>query len=72
MQLYEQGHFQLNDPVHRVIPEWRDQREYVSALGAFSETANEGAGTKLQAQQPCFRVSKPPFGQVNMRRGSMR
>jgi CubicO group peptidase (beta-lactamase class C family) len=24
MQLYEQGHFQLTDPVHRFIPEWRD------------------------------------------------
>ena len=23
MQLYEQGHFQLTDPVHRYIPEWR-------------------------------------------------
>jgi CubicO group peptidase (beta-lactamase class C family) len=24
MTLYERGHFQLNDPVHRFIPEWRD------------------------------------------------
>jgi CubicO group peptidase (beta-lactamase class C family) len=24
MQLYEQGHFQLTDPVHRFIPQWRD------------------------------------------------
>ena len=24
LSLYEQGHFQLNDPVHRFIPEWRD------------------------------------------------
>ena len=24
MSLYEQGHFQLSDPVHKVIPEWRD------------------------------------------------
>lgn len=30
MMLYEQGYFQLNDPVHRVIPEWRDQQVYVS------------------------------------------
>jgi len=30
MSLYEQGHFQLNDPVSKVIPEWRDQRVYVS------------------------------------------
>jgi CubicO group peptidase (beta-lactamase class C family) len=33
MQLYEEGHFQLNDPVHRVIPTWRDQRVYVSGDG---------------------------------------
>lgn len=30
MSLYEQGHFQLNDPVHRFIPEWRDQKVWVS------------------------------------------
>ncbi|MEY2431698.1 MAG: hypothetical protein QOC92_1423 [Acidimicrobiaceae bacterium] len=24
MTLYERGHFQLNDPIHRFIPEWRD------------------------------------------------
>jgi len=24
MTLYEQGHFQLDDPIHRFIPEWRD------------------------------------------------
>jgi CubicO group peptidase (beta-lactamase class C family) len=33
MQLYEQGHFQLNDPVHRVIPSWRDQQVYVEGEG---------------------------------------
>ncbi len=30
MTLYEQGHFQLNDPVHRFIPEWREQKVWVS------------------------------------------
>ena len=30
MQLYEKGHFQLNDPVHRVIPEWKDLPVWVS------------------------------------------
>ena len=30
MSLYEQGHFQLNDPVHRFIPEWRDQKVWIS------------------------------------------
>jgi CubicO group peptidase (beta-lactamase class C family) len=33
MQLYEQGLFQLNDPVHRVIPSWRNHRVYVSGEG---------------------------------------
>lgn len=30
MQLYERGLFQLNDPISRVIPEWRGQQVYVS------------------------------------------
>lgn len=34
MQLYEQGYFQLNDPVHRVIPQWRDQQVWESGEGA--------------------------------------
>jgi CubicO group peptidase (beta-lactamase class C family) len=33
MTLYEQGHFQLNDPISRVIPEWRDHEVYVSGEG---------------------------------------
>ena len=28
MMLYEHGHFQLDDPVHKTIPEWRDLRVY--------------------------------------------
>jgi len=38
MQLYERGLFQLNDPVHRVIPEWRSLEEYVSGDGTVMET----------------------------------
>lgn len=30
MQLYEQGLFQLNDPLYRVIPSWREQTVYRS------------------------------------------
>ena len=30
MQLYEQGNFQLDDPVHKFIPEWRDLRVFQS------------------------------------------
>ncbi len=38
MTLYERGYFQLNDPVHRVIPEWRGHEVYVSGEGATMET----------------------------------
>ena len=38
MQLYERGMFQLNDPVHRVIPGWRDHRVYVAGEGERIET----------------------------------
>lgn len=38
MQLYERGLFQLNDPVHRVVPEWRDARVWVSGEGDAMET----------------------------------
>lgn len=38
MTLYERGDFQLNDAVHRVIPEWRDMRVYVSGEGERMET----------------------------------
>ena len=38
MQLYERGLFQLNDPVHRVIPEWRNLEEYVGGEGAQMQT----------------------------------
>ncbi|MBD3648130.1 MAG: beta-lactamase family protein, partial [Pseudomonadales bacterium] len=38
MPLYERGHFQLNDPVYRVIPEWRDHKVWVSGEGEGMET----------------------------------
>jgi CubicO group peptidase (beta-lactamase class C family) len=38
MTLYEQGYFQLNDPIHRVIPEWRDLEVYESGEGASMKT----------------------------------
>jgi CubicO group peptidase (beta-lactamase class C family) len=39
MTLYEQGRFQLNDPVSRFIPEWRDHKVWVSGEGAGMELA---------------------------------
>lgn len=38
MQLYERGLFQLNDPVHRVLPRWRDLQVYVGGEGEAMET----------------------------------
>ena len=35
MTLYEKGLFQLNDPVSRVIPEWKDHRVWVSGYGGI-------------------------------------
>src|SRR5262245_20683549 len=33
MMLFEEGHFQLGDPVHRFIPEWRGLQVYESGNG---------------------------------------
>jgi CubicO group peptidase (beta-lactamase class C family) len=38
MTLYERGAFQLNDPVSRVIPEWKDQQVWVSGEGGAMQT----------------------------------
>ncbi len=34
MSLYERGYFQLNDPVSRFFPAWRDHKVWVSGRGA--------------------------------------
>ena len=38
MSLYERGYFQLNDPVSRFFPSWRDQQVWVSGRGADMQT----------------------------------
>ena len=38
MQLYEQGYFQLNDAVSRVIPAWKNHEVYVNGEGERIET----------------------------------
>jgi CubicO group peptidase (beta-lactamase class C family) len=48
MTLYERGLFQLNDPVHRVIPEWGDMQVYESGQG-------EGMKTRKTARPMTFR-----------------
>src|SRR3984957_3475873 len=39
MTLYEQGYFQLDDPVYRVIPEWRNHKVWVGGEGDKMELA---------------------------------
>jgi CubicO group peptidase (beta-lactamase class C family) len=41
MQLYERGYFQLNDPVYRFVPEWREQQVWIS-----------GEGSEMRTRQP--------------------
>jgi CubicO group peptidase (beta-lactamase class C family) len=38
MTLYERGYFQLNDPVSRFFPAWKDQQVWVSGRGADMKT----------------------------------
>ena len=38
MQLYEQGLFQLNDPVHRFIPSWKDLEVWVDGTPTNHQT----------------------------------
>jgi CubicO group peptidase (beta-lactamase class C family) len=38
MMLYEQGLFHLNDPIQRFVPEWAEQRVWVSGEGAALHT----------------------------------
>ena len=39
MTLYERGYFQLDDPVSRYIPEWKDHKVWVSGQGDQMQTA---------------------------------
>jgi CubicO group peptidase (beta-lactamase class C family) len=39
MTLYEQGYFQLDDPVYRVVPEWRNHQVWVAGDGDTMQLA---------------------------------
>ena len=39
MMLFERAQFQLDDPVHKVFPEWREHRVWVSGEGDAMQTA---------------------------------
>ena len=38
MMLYERGYFQLNDPVSRYVPSWKNHRVWISGEGADMKT----------------------------------
>jgi CubicO group peptidase (beta-lactamase class C family) len=44
LTLYEQGEFQLNDPVHRFIPEWKDLK--------VREKSEDGSSRLVEPQRP--------------------
>jgi CubicO group peptidase (beta-lactamase class C family) len=44
MTLYERGHFQLSDPVHRFIPQWRNLK--------VGERASDGSTRLVDPQRP--------------------
>jgi CubicO group peptidase (beta-lactamase class C family) len=44
MTLYERGHFQLDDPIHRFIPEWRDLK--------VAEKTADGSKRLVEPERP--------------------
>jgi CubicO group peptidase (beta-lactamase class C family) len=48
MSLYERGYFQLNDPVSRFFPSWRDQQVWVSGRGADMQTEAPGRPVSMR------------------------
>lgn len=63
MTLYEQGHFQLNDPVHRFIPEWRDQKVWVS--GDVDEMELETPGQPMTMRHVLSHTAGLTYGATN-------
>ena len=55
MTLYERGYFQLNDPVYRFFPSWRNQRVWVSGEGA-----GDGHRAARRGRSPCATCSATP------------
>ncbi len=48
MSLYERGYFQLNDPVSRFFPSWRDHKVWVSGRGADMQTEAPGRPVSMR------------------------
>ncbi len=77
MQLYERGEFQLLDPVHRFIPEWRTLQVGRDA-GRRHHLADQAAAADEHARRPHahHRASRQPLpgqsGRRSVRRGAAR
>ena len=48
MMLWEEGRFQLTDPIHRFIPSWRDQRVWQEGVGDEMVTRPPLAASTMQ------------------------
>ena len=60
MQLYEQGKFLLNDPVHKYIPSWRNLRIYKS--GRYPDFETEPATTTMTIRDLMTHTSGLTYG----------
>ncbi|WP_323752377.1 serine hydrolase domain-containing protein [Marinobacter sp.] len=60
MQLYEQGKFLLNDPVHKYIPSWRNLRVYKS--GSYPDFETEPATKTMTIRDLMTHTSGLTYG----------
>ncbi|WP_166254743.1 serine hydrolase domain-containing protein [Marinobacter salicampi] len=63
MQLYEQGRFLLDDPVHRYIPGWKNLRVYKS--GIYPHFLTEPAATTMTVRDLFTHMSGLTYGFMN-------
>jgi len=60
MQLYEQGKFLLNDPVHKYIPSWRNLRVYQS--GSYPDFETKPVATTMTIRDLMTHTSGLTYG----------
>jgi len=60
MQLYEQGRFLLNDPVHKYIPSWRNLQVYKS--GSYPDFVTEPPATAMTIRDLLAHTSGLTYG----------
>jgi len=61
--LYEEGHFQLGDPVTRFIPEWRNQRVY--RAGVYPQFLTDPAPRRITFKDLLTHMSGLTYGFMN-------